>query len=470
MNVNYFIAVLTLSIIGMLIPVISKLIKLPKLTNILISSVAYVVSGFLILTPLHGKILPEMFQSDGVAELIGIFIIIASWMVSLTIGFIKREDRFVNEILATILISTSGALCLISSINLISMFISMEFMTIPTYLLVVSVKSDHNIEASTKYFFNGALASASVLFGISLIYGMTGSFNFLLISLNLFKDPLNLVAVAFILTGFGFELTIFPFHFWGPDVYDGAYPAVSAFLTGVSKSAAVIALLRLVFEALPIFRDKLSIVFAILAILTMTTGNILALAQKRITRILAYSSMAHAGYILVGFAALSVPLSITGIIYHDASYIFMKTGAFLSAAVFLYIYGARTKDDYRGLGKKEPLFTALFALFLFSLSGVPPTAGFTGKLFLFTSAVNAGMGWLALIGLLNSAFSVGYYLWIVKQMYFEKPSSEEPLEKNSRFLLTPLMVLAILVVVFGIWVNPITYVSGHFASMVGFRP
>jgi NADH-quinone oxidoreductase subunit N len=194
------------------------------------------------------------------------------------------------------------------------------------------------------------------------------------------------------------------------------------------------------------------------------------LAQKRVSRILAFSSVAHAGYTLVAFAALSVPLSVTGILYHSVAYVFMKTAAFLCFAVFLFVWGAKTMDDYKGLGEREPLLAALFLIFLLSLAGVPPMAGFISKVFVFTSAVNAGMTWLAMIGLLNSAFSVAYYIWIAKQKYLEEPTLEKPINDSPKknFVLIPLAVMAIFLIVLGIWLSPVLDASAVYASRVGF--
>ncbi len=472
MNVNFLTAVMVLALTGAFLPVINRIFRITGLAGVAISSVGYVAGILLIAISDSGnEILNNFFVTDEVSRLIGVLIILASWMLMSVLYWILNKDKYVNEIIGAVLISTAGALLLISSTNFVSLIISMELMTMPTYLMVLFVFDDRAIEAGIKYFFNGTLAVGMLLFGVSLLYAMTGSFEFSVLAQKLFKDPLVMLAAVFILAGFGFKITAFPFHFWGPDVYDGTCPGVAALLTGISKSAAFIALMRVVFESLPLFGEggmshQLTIIFAIIAAITMTVGNLLALAQRRVSRILAYSSVAHAGYTLVAFAALSTPLSVTGILYHSVAYMFMKTAAFLCFAVLLFVWGAKTMDDYKGLGKREPILAALFLVFLLSLAGVPPMAGFISKVFVFTAAVKAGMLWLALIGLLNSAFSVAYYIWIAKQMYLEEPTLEKPVNdrKDRNLVLIPLGLMAAILILFGIWVNPVLNAAGQFVS------
>jgi len=456
---------MVLALTGAFLPVINRLFRISGIQGALISSIGYVTSLLLVLISRSGSsVLDSFFTTDAVTVLVGILTLVSSWMVMLVIYWLVEKDRFVNELIASLMISTAGALLLISSENFVSLLISLELMTLPTYLMVLFPFSNNSFEAGVKYFFNGALSAGLLLFGISLLYGMTGSFAFSALSKNLFSDPLVGLAAVLILAGFGFKLTAFPFHFWGPDVYDGTCPGVAAILTGISKSAAFIGLMRVIYEALPAVSNKLSLILAIIAALTMTVGNLLALAQKRVSRILAYSSVAHAGYTLVAFAALSVPLSVTGIVYHSVAYVFMKTAAFLAFAVLMFLWGAQTMDDYKGLGRREPLLGALFLIFLFSLAGVPPMAGFISKVFVFTAAVDAGMTWLALIGLLNSAFSVAYYVWIAKQMYLKPKNSVQ----NKNVILVPLTVMAAFLIILGIWINPVLNASAKYIAGVGF--
>jgi len=470
-NVNFLVAIMILALTGALLPVINRIFRITGILGAIISSAGYTIAGFLILLSKSSRtILHSFFVTDSVTQLLGLLILIASWMTMLVVYFITKKDRFVNELVGALLISTAGSLLLISATNFVSLVIAMELMTMPTYLMVLFAFDDKSLEAGVKYFFSGALAIGTMLFGISLLYAVTGSFEFEVLARELFKDPLVLLAAVFILAGLGFKVTAFPFHFWGPDVYDGTYPGVAALLTGISKSAAFIAFMRVIYEALPAISENLTFILAFIAAITMTIGNLLALAQKRISRILAYSSVAHTGYTLIAFAALSVPLSVTGILYHSAAYVLMKTAAFLCFAVFLFLWGARTMDDYKGLGRREPVLGALFLVFLLSLAGIPPMAGFISKVFVFTAAVNAGMTWLALVGLLNSAFSVAYYIWIAKQMFLEEPTLEKPVNapSNKKFIIIPLAVMAGILIVLGIWINPVVNASLLFASQIAF--
>ncbi|TCK03919.1 NADH-quinone oxidoreductase subunit N [Phorcysia thermohydrogeniphila] len=471
MNVNFLAAIMILALTGAFLPVINRIFRISGILGAIIASAGYVLSGFLVLlSEKGGTILSNFFVSDGVTQLLGLLILVASWMTMLVVYWVTEKDKFVNELIGALLISTAGALLLISATNFVSLVIAMELMTMPTYLMVLFAFDERSIEAGVKYFFNGALAIGTMLFGISLLYAVTGSFEFKVLAKELFKDPLVLLGAVLIFAGFAFKITAFPFHFWGPDVYEGTCPGVAALLTGITKSAAFIALMRVIYEALPAVSENFTFILALLAAITMTVGNLLALAQKKVSRILAYSSVAHAGYTLIAFAALSVPLSVTGILYHSAAYVFMKTAAFLCFAVFLFVWGAKTMDDYKGLGRREPVLAVLFLIFLLSLAGVPPMAGFISKVFVFAAAVDAGMTWLALVGLINSAFSVAYYIWIAKQMFLEEPTLERPVNapSNKKFIVVPLAVMAAFLIVLGIWLGPVVNVSHLFALQVGF--
>jgi len=458
--------VLVIALTGVLLPVVNRIFRVSGIPGVAIASAGYLISAMFILSSEEGDILKNFFVSDGVSRFVGALILLSSWLTMLVIYAIKEKDRFVNELIAGLLLSTAGALLLISSNNFLSLVISMELMTMPTYLMVLFVMTKPSIEAGIKYFFSGAFAVGTLLFGVSLLYGISGSLDFSAVSTALNGDFLGIIALIFVLAGFGFKMTAFPFHFWGPDVYDGTCPGVASILTGILKSAVFIAFMRVVYEVFSkSFTKELTVLFAIISAITMTLGNLLALAQKRVSRILAYSSVAHAGYTLVAFSALSVPISTAGIVYHSIAYVFMKTSAFLAFAGLLYLWGVSTMDEYKGLGRKEPLLSALFLVFLFSLAGIPPLAGFMSKVFVFLSAVKAKLLWLALLGLLNSAFSVAYYIWIAKQMYLEDPVVEHtPKKGNRKLILLSLAVSAITLVVFGIWINPILEVSAEFVS------
>jgi NADH-quinone oxidoreductase subunit N len=318
-----------------------------------------------------------------------------------------------------------------------------------------------------KYFVLGAFASAFFLYGAALVYGATGTTNLLAIgdwftaergNLN---DPLALVGLGMLLIGFGFKVAAVPFQWWTPDVYHGAPTSVTAFMSVGAKAAGFAALLRVLAVSFDTaFTVDWQLAVAILAVITMTAGNIAALAQKDIKRMLAYSSIAHAGYILVGVVPGS-PSGVTGILFYLMSYALMNMGAFAVITVFERRNEIGSSlSDYAGLGSRKPLLALAMALFMFSLTGIPPFVGFWGKLYVFRAAVEANWSWLAAAGMLNSAISAFYYLAVVVQMYMRTPAAaEDGREAASLNLSGPVIVTlvltAILTVILGVWPTPL---------------
>jgi len=354
------------------------------------------------------------------------------------------------------------------------LLVVMELMTIPSYYLIMARLNIITVEAATKYFFNGALSTGFFLIGIFVIYALTGSLTFE--GINKVFSTSNGLEIAFFALGFiailsaiGFKMSFAPYHFYAPDVYTGAPASVAAYLAGITKSAVAIPIIRVFFEAFQFQKEDWAILLAILAVITMTIGNLLALAQQSVARILAYSSVAHAGYMLVGFAATVSSLAVTGIVYQAVAYILMKAGAFLIVTLLIYYYGIQTREQLRGFGKVNPFMAFVFTVLLLSLAGVPPTAGFIAKVYLFQAAVDANMAWLAFIGLLNSAFAVAYYLWIIKEMYLEEPQNvAKPSDKSFVVPTAAIGLLAVLTIIFGIWVSPIVQTSQTFTSLFPF--
>jgi NADH-quinone oxidoreductase subunit N len=304
-------------------------------------------------------------------------------------------------------------------------------MSISLYILAgfnrSSVKSN---EAGMKYFLLGAFSTGFLLYGMALVYGVTGTTRVAKIAEIIAQmstpadNTMLLIGMFLLLTGFLFKIAAAPFHMWTPDVYEGAPTPMTAFMSAGPKAAGFAAMLRLLLVAFPTMVAEWSDLLWILAVLTMTIGNFTALRQDNIKRMLAYSSIAHAGYALVGLTAAN-STGTAGILFYMLSYAFMNIGAF---AVIILV-GKKgeangTVMDFAGLGKKHPLLAATMALFLLSLAGMPPTAGFIGKFYLFSGAIQEGYIWLAIIGVLNSAASVYYYLRVTVYMYF-KPGEEE---------------------------------------------
>ncbi|NIM20269.1 MAG: NADH-quinone oxidoreductase subunit NuoN [Candidatus Latescibacteria bacterium] len=348
-------------------------------------------------------------------------------------------DRFGldrSEYFALLFFATSGMVVLVSAYNLISLFLGLELMSLSVYVLVGYRRRDFFAnEAALKYFLLGAFAIAFFLYGVSMIYGLTGTTNFKGImveatSRGIARDPLFLLAVALILAGFAFKISSVPFHMWVPDVYQGAPTPITSLMATAVKAASFAAFLRLFYMCFMMGSSKWSGIIAVLAVLTMTLGNIVALVQRNIKRMMAYSSIAHAGYILIGLASLSIESTraASSILYYLLAYSFMTIGAFALISAVEKREGTRGLDiaEYAGLGLKKPFLGLAMAVFMFSLAGIPPTAGFFGKYYIFSAAVEGGHVGLAIIGVLNSALSLYYYLRVLVVMYMQK--GVEPLD------------------------------------------
>ncbi|NPB05865.1 MAG: NADH-quinone oxidoreductase subunit N [Aquificae bacterium] len=476
MNTAIFAGILTLAFGGLLVPAVSALLRLSKEWLLNLYMLVFLIAGILFLFGFNGgePLYPNLFTTDTVSLLLTLFVWFTGAVVLVTIYHTLRDVDNLPEILGVFAISLSGAILTIYANNFVSLLVAMELMTIPSYYLVMARLNIITAEAATKYFFNGALATGFFLIGILVIYAITGTLNFS--EINKFFTQADGWGILFFALGFiallsaiGFKMSFAPYHFYAPDVYTGAPASVAAYLAGITKSAVAIPIIRVFFEAFQFQKEDWAILLAILAVVTMTVGNLLALAQQNVARILAYSSVAHAGYILVGFAAAASTLAVTGIVYQAVAYILMKAGAFLIVTLLIYYYGIKTREQLRGFAKVNPFMALIFTVLLLSLAGVPPTAGFIAKVYLFQAAVDAGMAWLAFIGLLNSAFAVAYYLWIIKEMYLEEPQGiSKPSDRSFVVPTTAIGLLAVLTVLFGIWVAPIVQASLAFTSLLPF--
>jgi len=476
MNCIILSGIITLALGGLLVPIIQNLFRLSKEWLLNLFMLDFLLAGFFFLYGInHGHPLyPNLFTTDPVSILLTLFVWFTGAVVLITIYHTLKEVENLPEILGVFAISLSGAIATLYASNFLSLLVVMELMTIPSYYLIMARLNVITVEAATKYFFNGALSTGFFLIGILVIYAITGSLTFE--GINKIFSTSNGLEIAFFALGFiailsaiGFKMSFAPYHFYAPDVYTGAPASVAAYLAGITKSAVAIPIIRVFFEAFQFQKEDWTILLAILAVITMTIGNLLALAQQSIARILAYSSVAHAGYMLVGFAAAVSSLAVTGIVYQAVAYILMKAGAFLIVTLLIYYYGIQTREQLRGFGKVNPFMAFVFTILLLSLAGVPPTAGFIAKVYLFQAAVDANMAWLAFIGLLNSAFAVAYYLWIIKEMYLEEPQNvAKPSDKSFVVPTAAIGLLAILTIIFGIWVTPIVQTSQAFTSLFPF--
>ena len=310
-------------------------------------------------------------------------------------------------------------------------YLAIELLSITSYILTGYLREDpKSNEAAIKYFLYGATASAAMLYGMSLLYGATGSTNLSQIAMALRDAEASLrgiifPAVIFLLVGFGFKIGAVPFHQWAPDAYEGAPTPVTAFLSVGPKAAGFAVLARVFLTALPSFQpDRIALLASISAV-TMTLGNLVAIWQKNIKRMLAYSSIAQAGYILLGVVAASA-LGMTSLVFYLIIYLFANLGAFIVIITFSNGGGGDAIEDYAGLSQRSPGLALAMLLFLLSLAGIPPLAGFIGKFYLFAAAMKEGFLWLVLVAVLNSIVSLYYYLQVVRQMYIIPPRTEEP--------------------------------------------
>jgi NADH-quinone oxidoreductase subunit N len=389
----------------------------------------------------------EMFIVDNFAIFFKFIFLAGSCLfIFVSISYLKREEMVHGEYYSLILFSTLGMMLMASSFNLVIIFLGLEIMSISLYVLAGFKREDlRSNEASLKYFLMGAFATGFLLYGIVMIYGSTRSTNLedIIKSIaynNGNADLLLWAGVGLLLVGFGFKIASVPFHMWVPDVYEGAPTSITAFISAGPKAAGFAALLRVfLFSFVTIKMDWTTIIW-IMSALTMTTGNIVAIAQSNVKRMLAYSSIAHAGYVLVALVA-GQEAGVSSALFYLLAYTFMNIGAF----TVVIALGRRNEentnlDDYSGLGTRHPWLAVFMMLFMLSLAGFPPTAGFMAKFYVFSAAIKSGYVGLVIIGVLNSLISVYYYLRIVVIMFMRPPVPEaKPISLPLGFVLVLLI-------------------------------
>ena len=379
-----------------------------------------------------------MIRLDRFAIFFKIILLLAT---AATILFSLRSEeldaRLKGEYYALLLAVTLGMFLMASSTNLLMIFISLETVSLTSYILAgFLTHSPRSSEAAFKYITYGAVASGTMLFGLSLLFGMTGTGDLGQISAKLTEMfntgdvyPLAvLISITFILAGVGYKIASVPFHMWSPDVYEGAPIPITAFLSVASKSAGFALFIRFFYSGFGSTEVMQSVdwtlMLAIVSALTMTVGNLAALPQRNVKRLLAYSSIAHGGYLLMGGVLLTAEGQ-AAILFYLVVYLFMNLGAFYVVVLIANEVGSEMIDGYRGLSSRAPLVAGAMAIFLFSLTGIPPFAGFFGKWVLFAAVIDKGLYWLAFVGLLNSVVSLYYYARIVKAMYLESAVEAE---------------------------------------------
>jgi NADH-quinone oxidoreductase subunit N len=393
----------------------------------LLSAAALVAGIFAALGSSQGPAFQNMLLVDGTATFFKVLVMAAGLLVLFgSADYLEREGHETGEYYALVLFSIVGQCIMVSANELVMIFIGLEISSIASYVLAGYLRDDpRNNESALKYFLLGSFATAFLLYGVAWIYGLTGSTNLdhIRSALQTSTPPLALAAAAAALmfVGFGFKISAAPFQIWAPDVYQGAPAPVSGFLTVGPKAAAFAILLRVFMTAFgPIASRWEPIVWAC-ALASMVVGNFAAIQQSNIKRMLAYSSIAHAGYILVAVTADSTTGSAAAMFYL-AGYAFTNLGAF-AVVTYLSRRGERyvAIDDFAGLSQRQPAMAAMLTIFLLSLIGVPLTAGFFGKFYIFKAALDSSLFWLTVLGLLNSAVAAYYYLRILVVMYFNEP-------------------------------------------------
>lgn len=465
-----------LGVVGLAIPVIDALKKERGYNNRLYSGIAFgaiaISIGFVIFRVASGEVLPAVeFSQDVLAnDTFGSFFAIALLIVSLMVtasswDYMKGKSN-VGAYYSLILLSSIGMVLIAYSTDLVMLFVSWELMSLPTYALAAFSKRDPiSNEAAIKYFMFGALSSGILVLAIGFVYGITGTTNIgesikALVILDQNLIPVGLVATALFIAGFGFKMGLVPFHMWIPDAYEGSPTTIGALLSAGTKKAGFAAAIRVVVLGMFALNLDWTITLAILAVFTMTIGNFGALIQRSLPRILAYSSIAQAGYILIGMAV--APYSdqaLPGSLFQIFNHAIMKSTGFIAAAAVATALASYGLEKYRGLGYRMPITAIALTISLLALAGVPPLNGFWGKLVIFGAAIDSSayVWWgpyLAIAGVLNSALSLGYYAWIIRKMYMENGPDMSKV-KEPKAILAVLVFGLVFMVGFGIWYAPL---------------
>jgi len=446
-----------------LIFVVDFFLKEDKRKNLgYLSLLGILITIILLFFSAQGEMFGKAYSYDSLSLFFKLVFLLSAFLaISVSIDFVAKFRAFKGEFFGLILFSTVGMMLLSSARELIFLYVSLELVTIPLYVLAAYLKPDKkSAEAGLKYMLLGAISSAILLYGISLIYGITGTTFLLGIKTRLMVDYLQIgpigpglfLSFIFFIAGFGFKLALVPFHMWAPDVYEGAPTPITAFLSVGSKAAGLVAFLRVFFESFSVYNPDWVTIVAVLAALSMIIGNIIALPQTNIKRMLAYSSIAQMGYILVGLVAIS-ERGVSSVAFYTLAYLFANLGAFVVAIAFELQTGSSEIKDYSGLSRSSPTLSFLMMLFLLSLVGIPPLAGFVGKYYLFAAAIEKHLIWLVVIAVLTSVISLYYYVGVIKEMYFNKKEGGEKIFLPFGIKLA-LIICIIGVLLVGLFPNP----------------
>lgn len=398
------------------------------------AGLAGVLASLLALIPGFGttaSIWADMIQVDSLAGFFKIvFLAVTALALLVSLEYVERRQIQAGEFYALLIFATVGMFLMASSLNFLVIYLGLELVAIASYALVGLLKQDgRSVEASIKYLLVSSATSAVFLFGISLVYGTTGSLALPQIAQALAagaaSQPVLFAGMLFLLAGLAFKVAAFPFHMWAPDTYEGSPTPISAFLITGAEAAGFAALLRVFLVGLPGLADAWTTIFAALSVLTMTYGNVTAISQTKIKRLMAYSAIAQAGYVLVGLA-VATGQGTAAMLYYLLVYAFMTVGAFAVIILVANSGAGEEISDFRGLSQRSPFFAWALVIYFLSLIGIPPTAGFFGKLNLFSAAIAADMTWLALVMVINSVISAPYYFKVIRTMFLEEAAEAEP--------------------------------------------
>jgi NADH-quinone oxidoreductase subunit N len=453
-NVASILPAVVLSVCGIIVMVAEPFIQRQKRSQLGWFAFAGVLAAGFSLTAMSGS--PGQWYSNlWIVDQYSIyfhavFLLIAALTILISMQFLERENIQHAEFYALLLFATAGMLTMSGSNELIMVFLGLEILSIATYVLAGFRRTDlRSNESALKYFLLGSFSSAFFLYGVALIFGATGSTNLIAIAealrnANAQPPPLVYLAAALMLIALCFKVAVAPFHVWTPDVYEGAPSPVTGFMSVGPKAAGFAVFFRVFMTAFPSIQDRWTDVLWLVAALTMVLGNVVAVVQPNIKRMLAYSSIAHAGYIALAFAAHS-ERGVSAALFYTLAYSLTNLGAFAVVTIL-----SRSEDklvnlsDYAGLAARRPGLAALLTWFLLSLAGIPLTAGFAGKFFIFRSAVESNLIWLSVIGVISTVVSFYYYLYVIVQMYMRDPH-----EEFSDVRVAPAYSLALLVTAVG---------------------
>lgn len=432
-NIAAILPPLVLSLFGIGVMVTEPFVNDQRKSNLSWLAFAGTIAAILSLIPMagnRGQWYSNLWIVDDYDVFLDfIFLLIAAITILTSVDFLRREEMNHPEFYSLVLFATAGMLMMAASNELVMVFLGLEILSIATYVMAGFRRTDlKSNESALKYFLLGSFSSAFFVYGVALIFGATGSTNLLVIAdaLRSSEIQISLVSLsgALMLIALCFKVAVAPFHVWTPDVYEGAPTPVTGFMSVGPKAAGFAVLFRVFLTAFPSIEDRWGSVIWMAAALTMVLGNVIAVVQPNIKRMLAYSSIAHAGYVAVAFAATSNQ-GVSAALFYLLAYSLTNLGAFAMVTI-ISRKGDKIVDvtDYAGLGSKRPGLAAVLSLFLLSLAGVPGTAGFAGKFFIFRAAVESRLVWLAIIGVVTTVVSFYYYLYVIVQMYMREPHDE----------------------------------------------